>query len=219
MPLGAKREGPQAAQDEEAILRARDGAHRVLQEAQLVGDVLARGDDHPDHRVAVAGEVLGGRVEDDVGAERERSLQGRRGEGVVDHHDRRRAPCPAWACVARATEPMSVIFRSGFDGVSNQTSRVRSSRPLPAHPGVARRRQVDVARQHAAGPRDPLEEPIRAAVHVVADDEGLAGCDQLGEQAVAAEPEANAIPCVAPSRSATARSRRSRVGFWVRAYS
>ena len=37
--------------------------------------------------------------------------------------------------------------------------------------------------------------------------------------AVVAEPLANAIPCAPPSRSATARSRRARVGFWVRAYS
>ena len=36
---------------------------------------------------------------------------------------------------------------------------------------------------------------------------------------VVADPDANAIPCRPPSRSATARSSRSRVGFWVRAYS
>ena len=37
--------------------------------------------------------------------------------------------------------------------------------------------------------------------------------------AVAADPEANAIPCVPPSSAATARSSRSRVGFCERAYS
>ena len=37
--------------------------------------------------------------------------------------------------------------------------------------------------------------------------------------ATAADPEANAMPKAPPSSSATARSSRSRVGFWVLAYS
>ena len=37
--------------------------------------------------------------------------------------------------------------------------------------------------------------------------------------AVVADPDAKAIPASPPSSAATARSRRSRVGFCVRAYS
>ena len=47
---------------------------------------------------------------------------------------------PAWACAALATNAMSVTFSSGFDGVSNQTIRVRSSSVAasPAAPPAAR---------------------------------------------------------------------------------
>ena len=42
-------------------------------------------DHRPAHHVAVAVDVLGGRVHDDVGAQLERLLPGRRQEGIVDH--------------------------------------------------------------------------------------------------------------------------------------
>ena len=77
VPLHPQVEGPQAAQREEAILRPGHTAHRVLQEAEAVGDRLVRGDSHAQDRVGVASQILGGGVEDDVGAKRQRPLVGR----------------------------------------------------------------------------------------------------------------------------------------------
>ncbi len=113
---------------------------------------------------------------------------------------------------------MSVTFSRGFDGVSSQTRRVRGVR-TPRQGPLRVRGQVRVAGVHAAEPRDLFEEAERAAVDVVADHDLLARATSSASVAVAADPEANAIPKAPPSSSATARSRRSRVGFCVRAYS
>ena len=86
--LDPQGERPQPAQDEEAVERPGHGAHRVLQEAQPLGEVVAVGDRDAADRVRVAGEVLRRGVEDDVRAERQRSLDGRRGERVVDDDER-----------------------------------------------------------------------------------------------------------------------------------
>ena len=61
-----------------------NGAEGLLQELEALGDrrVVRRGE-AADH-VRVAAEVLRRRVDDDVGAELERELEVRRGEGVVD---------------------------------------------------------------------------------------------------------------------------------------
>ena len=86
--LDAKVERAQAAEDQEAVERAGYAAHRVLQEAEPLGDRgVARHGDSEDG-VAVPGEVLRGRVEGDVGAQVERPLEGRRGERVVDDEQR-----------------------------------------------------------------------------------------------------------------------------------
>ena len=72
------------AEHEPAVERAGDGAERLLQELQALGDgrVVGRGE-AADH-VGVAAQVLRRRVEDDVGAELERALEVGRGERVVD---------------------------------------------------------------------------------------------------------------------------------------
>ena len=74
----------------------------------------------------MAGEVLRRRVEDDVRAEVERPLEDRRGERVVDDDERPRPVAAALADDAAPSAAMSTTLRSGFVGVSNQTSRVRS---------------------------------------------------------------------------------------------
>ena len=67
-------------------------ADRVLQEAELARRARRRRRGHePADDVGVAAEVLGRRVHHDVGAERERLLQVRRGERVVDDAPRARA--------------------------------------------------------------------------------------------------------------------------------
>ena len=68
--------------------RARHRAERLLEEEQALGDrrVVRRREAADD--VGMAAEVLRRRVHDDVGAELERALEVRRGEGVVDDDDR-----------------------------------------------------------------------------------------------------------------------------------
>ena len=80
-------EGLGAAVHEVAVERAGHGAGGVLQEADALGQLVVVGGREPADHVAVAAEVLGGGVHDDVGAEGERLLQRRRGEGVVDDDD------------------------------------------------------------------------------------------------------------------------------------
>ena len=84
-----ERERLQPAQDEPAVERA-----RAPRRATSAGSGAARRapasfvrDDAADH-VGVAAEVLRRRVDDEVGAERERLLEVRRGEGVVDDEQR-----------------------------------------------------------------------------------------------------------------------------------
>jgi hypothetical protein len=83
--LGAQGERAQATQDQEAVEWTRHGPNRVLQEAQPLGHGRPACDHDPVDRVGVAAEVLRGRVEDDVRAVIERSLDRRRRERVVDH--------------------------------------------------------------------------------------------------------------------------------------
>jgi hypothetical protein len=59
----------------------------VAQERLEVGlDELARAEDRAAEAAPLPVDVLGRRVDDDVGPELQRSLQERRGEHVVDHH-------------------------------------------------------------------------------------------------------------------------------------
>jgi len=88
VPLGPERERPEAAQDEEAVERAGYGAHRVLQETESFGELGTARGHHSIDRVGMAGQVFGRGMEGDVGAELDRPLDGRRGEGVVDDNDR-----------------------------------------------------------------------------------------------------------------------------------
>ena len=81
-------------------------------------------------------------------------------------------------------------------------------------------RQVDVAGVDAGPAPDPLEIAVRPAVDVVPDDDLLARAGQLGDRGgrrrARRERRSRRVP---PSRAATARSSRSRVGFCERAYS
>ncbi|MNU92512.1 hypothetical protein D3C71_824310 [compost metagenome] len=86
--LHAQRQGLQATQRQEAVERALHATHRVLQEGHLLGQFgVVTDHDHATDHVRVAIEVLGGRVQHQVRAQLQRTLQHRRGEGVVDHHD------------------------------------------------------------------------------------------------------------------------------------
>ena len=73
-----------AAQGEEDLERARDRAGQGAAVDQLAMARLVGGDDDAQQRVRVAADVLGCRVDDEVGAELERVLQQRGRQGGVD---------------------------------------------------------------------------------------------------------------------------------------
>jgi hypothetical protein len=88
MALHADGERLDAAQDQVAVEGRRHRAHRVLQVANLVGELgVVDRRESPDD-VGMATEVFRARVERHVGAEREWLLQKGRGEGVVHDHTR-----------------------------------------------------------------------------------------------------------------------------------
>ena len=129
------------AQHEVAVERRRHRAGRVLREAQPLGQLVVVDGDEPADDVAVAAEVLRGRVHDDVGAERQRLLQVRRGERVVDDAPARRARGRA-----RRRPRCRRSVSSGLVGVSSHTSRVSA--------GHSRGERVDVG-EVDRGPRQP----------------------------------------------------------------
>ena len=87
--------------------------------AEPLGQRVVVGDDDAADHVGVPAQVLRRRVHDDVGAERERLLEVRRGERVVDDDAARRR-----SCATAATAAMSTIASSGLVGVSIHTSFV-----------------------------------------------------------------------------------------------
>ena len=86
------------------------------------------GDDRAADHVAVAVQVLGGRMHDEVRAERQRLLPERREEGVVDHHQR------AGRVRGLGDRAISMIRSSGLLGVSIQT-RLPAWRRAPSQRG------------------------------------------------------------------------------------
>ena len=127
----------------------------------------------------MTGEVLGRRVEDDVGPQRQRPLQRRRRERVVDDHE-------------RSPSALGLPPRDGRDGlrdVDDLEQRVRrrlepdESRafgqrlPEDVRPGG----QVDIARVDPLAAMDALEIAVGPAVDVVTDDDLLARTGQLGD--------------------------------------
>ena len=85
MAVHPHREGLRAAQDEETVHRPGDPARRVLDVGEPIGPLFVARHDGAADDIGVPAEVLRHRVQDEIGAERERLLQVRRREGVVDH--------------------------------------------------------------------------------------------------------------------------------------
>ena len=132
------RERLHAAQHEVAVERRRHRAHRVLQEPQLVGQLgVVRRATKPPTTSEWPPRYFVRRVHDCVGAERERLLQVRRGERVVDDDTR----------AARVREPRRPrrcrrSSSSGFVGVSIHTMPCLAAATRP-------RARPDRARSHA----------------------------------------------------------------------
>ena len=85
MALHPERQRLETALDQVAIQRPGHGPDGVLQKRQPRGEAAVVGRGKAAHHVRVPAQVLGRRMDDDVGAEAKRLLQPRRGEGVVDH--------------------------------------------------------------------------------------------------------------------------------------
>ena len=88
VPLHPHRQRPQPAQHQPGVERAGDGADGVLVEGDLLGELVVAYDERAADDVGVPAAVLRRRVDDDVGAERQRLLEVGRGEGVVDDEQR-----------------------------------------------------------------------------------------------------------------------------------
>jgi hypothetical protein len=105
----------------------------------------------------------------------------------------------------------------GLVGVSIQTSLRPSAHRLGERRRAARR--IDVGERHAELAEDALEEAVGAAVQVVAGDDVVARREQVQNLVVAAQPDAKARPCRAPSSAARLASSAKRVRLCVREYS
>jgi hypothetical protein len=159
-----------SAQREEAVERTGHGADRVLMKFQRVVHVLVVGGDESADDVGVPTDILRRRMHDDIRSQVERRLQVRRRKRVV-HGDER-----------------SMAARDGghFGDVHELQQRIR--RRLQPHDFRIRRKggrdRGDVRRVHVRE-REPvafqhaIEQTIRAAVDVIADDRMIAGGEQV----------------------------------------
>ena len=158
----------QPAQRQEAV-EGRAGETQAVgpPDELLVQRRVAR-DHRPADHVAVAVQVLGGRVHHEVGPEGERLLPGGREEGVVDHHERAGSRVRG-----RRTAAMSVMRSSGLLGVSIHSSAAGCDE-RGAHGGLVA--EVDELDLPLAAAAPGLEQPVGAAVAVVRrDDAGARG--------------------------------------------
>ena len=164
--------------------------------------------------VGVAAAVLRGGVHDDVGAEGQRLLEVRRGEGVVD--DQQRA-----GVVGDRGERLDVADVEQRVGGRLDPDQL-GLRPGGSRRGRRRRRRPAAGLcVEAPGLLDLVEEPEGAAVRVVGDDHVVARAGRAARTRVssAARPEANAKPRSPSSSAAMAPSRAVRVGLAERLYS
>ncbi|CAM5665895.1 hypothetical protein SSPIM334S_07589 [Streptomyces spiroverticillatus] len=175
VPVHAYGEGLDPAQHQPGVEGTGDGTHRVLMEHQLLGDSGVVGDERTPDDVRVPAHVLGGRVHDDVRAQRDRLLEVGAGEGVVDDELRARR------------------VRDLRDGGDVRDPEQRVGGRLDPHDlrtgrerGPDRRRVGGVGDRplHAPARDDLGEEPEGAAVRVVRDDDVVAGRQERTQQAV-----------------------------------
>ena len=175
VPLGSDGEGEDPAEDEERVERTERGAGVDL-DAPDLGDPLRRpGDDAGDH-VAVAAQELGGGLDHEVGAERQRTADVGRGERVVD--DVRRA-----VAVGELGQDRMVreVGRRIGDGLRVEDSgRGRGQRRLD---------RVDIGRVHHVDPdaeaaERPQELRPRGTVDRDRRHDPVAGLQERGERRV-----------------------------------
>ena len=116
--LDAQRQRLQPLEQHPGVERAERRAGLAQESVQIVGDEFLVGEDDAAEAAALAVDVLGRRIDDDVGAELERLLEERRGEDVVDDQ-----PRPGlWAI--SATAAMSITSSVGLVGLSRKNALV-----------------------------------------------------------------------------------------------
>ena len=159
-----------AAKHEEAVHGAGDGADGVLQKVELLGEaVVARYGNAADH-VGVAVDELGRGVNDDVGAVVERRLKDGRHEGVVHHHERT-------GRVGNLSECGDIDQLQHGIGRRLEPEHLRvGPQVLPKRGGV---REVSEGELHAEAGEHLGEEPVGAAVEVVAGHHMVAGAEEV----------------------------------------
>ena len=165
------------------------------------------GDDGAEQHVAVAGQVLGHRVHDDVGAELERALEQGRGEGVVDHAEhaalagggqQRRQVGDLEQRVGRRLEPEQV------GAVEGGQHRLGVGDVDPAHRG------------RAFGLTD-RERGERGVVRGIGRDDGAAVGEQGEGRRHGRHTRGDSTSASPPSRSPSAASKADQVGLPERA--
>ena len=198
------------AQHEPAVERARHGAERLLQEAQALRDASGRSSPRSRRR------RRSGRRGTSSSSGRRRRRRARAAAGGTASRTccrRRGARRPR----ARPRPPlrMSTMFSSGFDGVSIQTSRVRSSRCVAE---VRRSRLPAGSRSRSPSARRPARSSGRRRRRrrrsATTRSPGLSRCMIV---VVAPSPDEKATPCSARLERGEARSASAvRVGFATR---
>jgi hypothetical protein len=164
--LHADRQRLGAAQHQKRVERAEDRPFRVLDELQPLDVVVARRDDDPADAVAMAVEVLGRAVRDEVGAELDRALQVRTGEGVVDDQ----TSVVAVGEVGRRPQVGDAHHGVGRR-LDEQHPRRRRHRPFD----LVEVRRVDIGEGQLVPPQHLVEQPERAAVGIVRHHHVIAG--------------------------------------------
>ena len=161
-----------AAQHQPRVERAEDCPRRILHESQPLDVVVSRRDDDAADAVAVAVQVLGGAVRDEVGAKGDRLLNVRAGEGVVDHQAGVVAMGEGGG-QRQVGQPHHRVAR----GLDEEHPRLRRERPL----GGVEVAGVDVGEAHVVTAQDLVEQPEGAAVDVVRHHRVIAALQQRSD--------------------------------------
>ena len=158
-----------------------------MDELEPLGDAVVGGDGDAADHVAVAVQVLRRRVIHDVGAERQRTLEVRRSERVVDDEQR--------------TAPVGELGNGGDVGEAHHRvgRRLDEHQPRRGRHGVGnalRIARVDVREREPEVLEDFVEQAERAAVDVFTAHDVVAGAEQLHDrvQAPHAAGEGEAMP-------------------------
>jgi hypothetical protein len=197
------------AQDEEGVHRPGRAPDRVLEEGELRSQLRVLPDERPRDDVRVAAEVLRERMDHEVGAELDRSLEVGRRERVVDDDE-----LPARVRDLRDRGDVRQAQERVRRRLEEDVAGLLLDRPLD----VRRLGGVDVGEADPVALEHAAEEAVGAAVEVVPRDDVISGDEPVRGAFVAARPELKARPNAPPSSEARFSSSAVRVGLLVREY-